>query len=221
MPPAAILNATRSATRAATQPPASPEGAQTPQTGVEGPSGAGSQQNTSVMPSAAATPSQPQSPAINGLAPTPFNTQPSTQNTNTALPENLAQWLDPLSGQIFHPWPLEEKLRAGSLASNQRLVEKGIDPRGYDPVEEEERERREAEERKETEEKQRIEQEELEKRQREAMEQQRRQRERLQQEQWKANPMSGASPDRPTASGGEKKQFQFASLDDDLDDDDD
>jgi hypothetical protein len=220
MPPAAILNATRSATRAATQPPASPEGVQTPQTGVEGPSAAGSQQNTSVMPSAAATPSQPLSPAVNGLIPAHFNTQPPSQNANTALPENLAQWLDPLSGQIFHPWPLEEKLRAGSLASNQRLVEKGIDPRGYDPVEEEERERREAEERKEMEEKQRLELEELEKRQREAMEQQRRQREKLQQEQWKSN-ASSASPDRPTASGGEKKQFQFASLDDDLDDDDD
>lgn len=214
MPDASTIRATRGAT----QSPASPDGGQTPQPAVEG--GGGSQQNTSVMPSAAATPSQPQSPAVvNGTLPTPFAIQPSTQPTITSLPEIMTQYLNPLSGQIFYPWPLDEKIRTGALASNQILTEQGIDPRGYDPAEEEERKLKEEEERKEQEEKERIEREEEEKRKRDEMERRRRERER-EQEKWRASAPSGSSPDRPVTTG-EKKQFQFTSLDDDLDDDDD
>lgn len=216
MPPASVIKATR----AATQSPASPEGAQTPQAGTDGGASAGnSQQNTGVVPSAAATPSQPLSPALNGAVATPFNIQQPSQHTITSLPEVITQYLNPLSGQTFYPWPMEEKIRSGALASNQILSEQGIDPRGYDPAEEEERKLREEQERKEKEEKERIEQEEEEKRKREEMERRRREREK-EQEKWRASAAAASSPERPVNTG-EKKQFQFTSLDDDLDDDDD
>ena len=183
-------------------------------------------------PSVAPTPSQAQSPAINGTG-TPLATQQTavltTQqgavtNTNTTLPEVVSQYLNPLSGQLFFPWPLEDKIRGGALASNQILEEKGINPKGYDPAEEEERLRKEEEERKEKEEQEKREVEERERRLREERERQRQERER-QQEEWRKASVSGPSPDRGPGQSNtgapEKKQFQFSSLDDDLDDDDD
>ncbi|KAL6862922.1 hypothetical protein ACO1O0_003165 [Amphichorda felina] len=183
-------------------------------------------------PSVAPTPSQPQSPAVNGTG-TPLTTQQTgiltTQqsvvtNTNITLPDVVSQYLNPLSGQLFFPWPLEDKIRGGALASNQILSEKGIDPRGYDPAEEEERLRKEEEARKEKEEQEKREVEERERRVREERERQRQERER-QQEEWRKASVSGPSPDRgpgrSNTGGPEKKQFQFSSLDDDLDDDDD
>lgn len=215
MPPASVIKATR----AATQSPASPDGGQTPQTGIDGGASApGSQQNTGVPPSAAATPSQPQSPALNGAVTTPFNIPQASQQTITSLPEVITQYLNPLSGQIFYPWPMEEKIRSGALASNQILSEQGIDPRGYDPAEEEARKLREEEERKEKEERERIAQEEEEKRKREEMERRRREREK-EQERLRANAPPATSPQ--PVENRQKKQFQFTSLDDDLDDDDD
>ncbi|KFH41840.1 Mediator of RNA polymerase II transcription subunit-like protein [Hapsidospora chrysogenum ATCC 11550] len=178
--------------------------------------------------SAAPTPSQPLSPAVNGAStPLPTQqavvgaTQQSAVTTNTSLPDVVSQYLNPLSGQLFFPWPLEDKIRNGALASNQILAEKGIDPRGYDPAEEEERQRKAEEEQKEREEQEKRELEERERRLREERERQRRERER-QQEEWRKASMSGPSPERaPSRSNtGEKKQFQFRSLDDDLDEDD-
>lgn len=217
MPPASIIKDTR----AGTQSPASPDGGQTPQPGGwDGiASAGGSQQNTGVVPSAAATPSQPQSPALNGLVTTPFSFLQQSQNTITTLPEVITQYLNPLSGQVFYPWPMEEKIRSGALASNQILSEQGIDPRGYDPAEEEERKLREEEERKEGEERERLAQEEEERRRREEAERRRRERE-LEQEKWRASTAAASSPTQPTNSG-ERSQFRFASMDDDLDDDDD
>jgi len=178
--------------------------------------------------SAAPTPSQPLSPAVNGTG-TPLptqqtavgTTQQSAVTTNTSLPDVVSQYLNPLSGQLFFPWPLEDKIRNGALASNQILAEKGIDPRGYDPAEEEERQRKAEEEQKEREEQEKRELEERERRLREERERQRRERER-QQEEWRKASVSGPSPERaPSRSNtGEKKQFQFRSLDDDLDEDD-
>ncbi|KAF4126914.1 Vitamin-D-receptor interacting Mediator subunit 4 [Geosmithia morbida] len=203
--------------------------------------------------SAAPTPSQPQSPSVtNGPAagatatatatagagswpsstPAPATAQP--QNANITLPDVVSQYLNPLSGQLFFPWPPEEKIRGGALASNQILEDKGIDPRGYDPAEEEERLRREDEARKEKEERDRLEVEERERRAREERERMRQERER-QQEEWRKASISDASPGTAGAGAApadaaaaapapaapaEKKQFQFTSLDD-LDDDDD
>ena len=153
-------------------------------------------------------------------------TQQSTMSGNTVLPEHVHQYINPLSGQLFFPWPLEDNIRAGALASNQILAEQGIDPKGYDPAEEEERTRREEEERKQKEEEERIEQEEREKKLREERERVRRERElqrQKEQEEWRRASLVGGPQRENKAPAGppqQKAQFQFTSLDD-LDDDDD
>ncbi|KAH7150426.1 vitamin-D-receptor interacting mediator subunit 4-domain-containing protein [Dactylonectria estremocensis] len=190
-------------------------------------------QAPSVMTPSAPPSSQVQSPAVMNGTPQPqLTSEPPTQQTsmsaNTILPEVMSQYLNPLSGQLFFPWPLEDKIRAGSLASNQMLAEQGIDPKGYDPVEEEERKRREEEERKEKEEKERLELEERDRKMREERERLRQERERQRekdQESWRrASIVGGASAqpsaNRPPAGPATTKQFQFTNLDD-LDDDDD
>lgn len=206
MPPAATINAS-----IPTQPPSV---VQTPMPDSQ----AG-------MTPAAITPSQTQSPAgMNGLV-----TEPATQQTgNTSLPEGMAQYLNPLSGQLFVPWPLEDKIRSGSLAANQLLMEQGIDPKGYDPALEEERKQKEEAERKEREEREQREREEKERQLLEEREKARQERERQrekEQEEWRRASAAGVGAEapgsaRPGAAGGEKKQFQFTNLDD-LDDDDD
>ncbi|KAL7803505.1 hypothetical protein V8C44DRAFT_343958 [Trichoderma aethiopicum] len=199
MPPAAILNAMSAAN----------------QTTVP---------DSQAMTPSAQTPSRMQSPApTNGVAERQQQTQ-TQASAHTSLPDNMNQFLNPLSGQLFFPWPLEDKIRSGALASNQILLEQGINPRGYDPVAEEERKRKEEEERKEREEKEKQERAE---REREA-ERQRQERQRAiekQQAEWRrASTAAGASGDAgvggPPSAKAEKKQFQFTNLDD-LDDDDD
>ncbi|QPH17895.1 hypothetical protein C2857_002811 [Epichloe festucae Fl1] len=188
-----------------------------------------SQQQSAPTPSAP-TPSQPQSPAVNGT-PAVTSEQPTQQTTtsmNTSLPEGMHQYLNPLSGQLFFPWPLEDKIRSGALASYQMLLEQGIDPKGYDPATEEERKRKEEEERKAKEEREQEEREARERQLREERERARIERERQrekEQEAWRRASLAGGQPEgtappRPSAGAGEKKQFQFTNLDD-LDDDDD
>lgn len=213
-----------------------------PASGVQTPAPE-SQPQLALTPSAP-TPSQTQSPAgVNGVtASQPGSVQPlpaqqpgGGTSANTTLPEIINQYLNPLSGQIFFPWPTEDKIRSGALASNQLLLEQGIDPRGYDPAKEEERKLREEEERKAGEEREKAERREREKKIREDQEKLRREREREQEEFRRASVAAGgAGPATAAAApaGGppglarsgtnasEKKQFQFASLDD-LDDDDD
>ncbi|CAM1511740.1 Fc.00g092530.m01.CDS01 [Cosmosporella sp. VM-42] len=211
MPPAGTINAFAASTEAQTPMPDS--------------------QSQAVTPSAPAS-SQVQSPAVMNGTPG-VNSEPSTQQTttsaNTTLPEIITQYLNPLSGQPFFPWPLEDKIRSGALASNQILAEQGIDPKGYDPVAEEERKRKEEEERKEREEQERLEQEEKERKLREERERVRVEREKArekQQEEWRRASIAGGvapGPPGPARAGPvvtEKKQFQFTNLDD-LDDDDD
>jgi len=96
----------------------------------------------------------------------------------------------------------------GNLANNQILAEEGIDIKGYDPAKEEERKKLEEEERKAVEEGEKRKREERERKVNEMMEKSRREREQT---------MRRESTTRPT---GEKKQFQFTSIDD-MDDDDD
>ncbi|KAG6006980.1 hypothetical protein E4U21_006500 [Claviceps maximensis] len=188
-----------------------------------------SQAQSALTPSAL-TPSQPQSPVMNGT-PTVTPDQPTQQTStsaNTSLPEGMSQYLNPLSGQLFFPWPLENGIRSGSLASYQMLLEQGIDPTGYDPATEEERKRKEEEERKAKEEQEQAEREAREKQLREERERARVERERQrekEQEAWRRASLiggqgDGPAPPRPLAGAGDKKQFQFTNLDD-LDDDDD
>ncbi|KAG5983123.1 hypothetical protein E4U55_000767 [Claviceps digitariae] len=187
-------------------------------------------QSQPALTSSAPTPSQPQSPAINGTpSVTPDQaTQQTTISTNTSLPEGMSQYLNPLSGQLFFPWPLENSIRSGALASYQMLLEQGVDPTGYDPATEEERKRKEEEERKAKEEQEQAEREAREKQLREERERARVERERQrekEQEAWRRASLiggqaDGPAPPRPHAGAGDKKQFQFTNLDD-LDDDDD
>ncbi|KAF4974518.1 hypothetical protein FZEAL_8586 [Fusarium zealandicum] len=186
-------------------------------------------QAASVMTPSAPPSSQVQSPAVMNGTPQ-VSQEPATQqtatSTNTNLPEGWSQYLNPLSGQLFFPWPQEDKIRAGSLASNQVLMEQGIDPKGYDPAEEEERKRLEEEERKQKEEEERLAQEERDRKMREERERIRVERERQrekEQEAWRrASLVGGSSGESKPAAGPpqQKAQFQFTDLDD-LDDDDD
>ncbi|RSL68182.1 hypothetical protein CEP53_002701 [Fusarium sp. AF-6] len=219
MPPAGTINPV--------SPPPEAEG-QTPAGQTPGPDS----QNASVMTPSAPPTSQVQSPAVMNGTPQVSQepaTQQTTTSTNTNLPEGWTQFLNPLSGQLFFPWPQEDKIRAGSLASNQVLMEQGIEPKGYDPVEEEARKQREEEERKQKEEEARLAQEERERKIREDRERQRIERERQrekEQEAWRRASLvggpSGAPGENKPAAGPpqQKAQFQFTNLDD-LDDDDD
>lgn len=209
MPPSAILNALASTTQES----------QTPLPD--------SQTQAGMTPSAQ-TPNPTQSPApINGALPDQSTQQTQTSQL-TSLPENMSQFLNPLSGQLFFPWPLEDKIRSGALASNQILLEQGIDPKGYDPVAEEELKRKEEEERKEKEEKEKQERAERERQRREELERLRKEdllrREKEQAAFRRASTAAGISGDAavsaPPSARPEKKQFQFTNLDD-LDDDDD
>lgn len=176
-------------------------------------------------PSAAPTPSQPQSPAINGIGTatgTPAGTQGQTvtqqPNPNTALPADVDRFINPQTGQYFYPFPLENTIRAGGLAANQALINRGIDPKGYDPAEEEERKRKDEEAKKAKEEQIQREVEERDRRFREERERRIKEDRERQQESWRQGSMSGASPTEGPKPG-ERKQFQFQNLDD-LDDDD-
>ncbi|KAH6608434.1 mediator of rna polymerase ii transcription subunit 4 [Trichoderma cornu-damae] len=212
MPPAAVLNAL-----------ASSQESQTPLPDPQAQAG---------MTPSAPTPNPMQSPApANGALPSSFTDQsiPQTQaSLNTSLPESMSHYLNPLSGQLFFPWPTEDKIRSGALASNQILLEQGIDPRGYDPVAEEDRKRREEEERREKEEQEKQERAQREKKARDEMERIRQERERQrekEQAEWRrASTAAGASGvaaiSAPPSAKAERKQFQFTNLDD-LDDDDD
>jgi hypothetical protein len=162
--------------------------------------------------------SQMHSPAATGAAgaslvtsQTPSEILPPTQqtiaSTNTSLPEGLSQHLNPLAGAVFHPWPIEDRIRGGSLAALQQLQDRGIDPRGYDPDEEERRRIKAEEERREREERERIQREEEERRMREERDRRRqeieRQREREQLEAFRrASVVAGGIGGAATGAAG-------------------
>ncbi|KAK0391411.1 hypothetical protein NLU13_0911 [Sarocladium strictum] len=201
LPPSSTINSL---------PPQPASGEQTPATD--------SQPQSALTPNAP-TPSQTQSPAVVNGASQASSAQPTQQTTTlTTLPEHFNQFLNPLSGQVFFPWPTEDKIRGGALASNQMLLEQGIDPKGYDPAAEEQRKMKEEEERKEREEREKKEREEAERRRNEERERLRKEREAQrakEQEEWQRGSVAGPpSAISPTTSGG---QFQFASMDDDDD----
>ncbi|KAI1815847.1 vitamin-D-receptor interacting mediator subunit 4-domain-containing protein [Poronia punctata] len=155
----------------------------------------------------------------------------SQQTTHTELPEPLATFLNPHSAYTFVPWPNEEQVRGGAIASLAYLSEQGIEAEGYDPEEERARREREEEERKQAEERERAEREERERRLREEQANARAELERTRQkedaESWRR---ASVSVGGPTGAGGSgtaapptpaqpKAQFQFMGDDDDDDDD--
>ena len=193
--------------------------------GVTSPA-AGDGAETAAPTPAASTPAMngAQTPGAMGGEPTSEIPSQMTVTTQaTSLPEHLAGWLNPLTGTMFIPWPAEDKIRAGSLASNQLLMEQGLDIRNYDPAEEQARRQREEEERKAHEEREIREREESLRKMREEQEQLRREREqaraREQQEDLRRGSIAGVGPQAGGAPRPpqEKKQFQFMG---DLDDDD-
>ena len=55
------------------------------------------------------------------------------QTSQTSLPNDITQWLNPLADLPFQPWPSEESIRKGALASIQVLLDQGVDPATFDP----------------------------------------------------------------------------------------
>ncbi|PHH78630.1 hypothetical protein CDD82_2933 [Ophiocordyceps australis] len=228
MPPAATLATPVGAPNAAT--PSS-----TPDTHTPGPAASDALPHSATTPTAP-TPSGTQSPIANG-APTQLpaadqqsqailhhSQQTGSSSQNTSLPQVMSQYMNPLSGQLFFPWPSEDKIRCGALAAIQRLVDQGIDPKGYDPATEEERKRQEEQGRKAKEDREKAEREHQLREERERLRIERERQRELEQESWRrASLVSGHSDALPaqksaSPSAGEKKQFQFANFD--LEDDD-
>jgi len=66
---------------------------------------------------------------------TPAATQ-TQMSQNTTVTTNTAMWasyLNPPADAPFIPWPTEETIRRGALASIQILVDQGVDPATFDP----------------------------------------------------------------------------------------
>lgn len=174
----------------------------------------------------AATPGPPANASQQSLEQTAA--QLSAESAERHLPGHIVEHIKSTIQTQFVPWPNEDNVRHGSLASMAILMEKGIDPEDYDPEEEKLRKEREEQERREQEERERTEREERERRLREEQARQRaelaRRREKEAAEGWRRQSVSagGAGSSNPPASSpvGEKKQFMFTSLDDDDDDDD-
>jgi hypothetical protein len=70
-------------------------------------------------------------PAAAGAA---TQSQNTVTTTSTSLPEGFAQFLNPLADSPFIPWPTEETIRRGALASIQVLLDQNIDPATFDPA---------------------------------------------------------------------------------------
>lgn len=155
----------------------------------------------------------------------PISQQTVTSVTTTSLPEQLSTHLNPLANADFIPWPTEENIRQGALATLAYLADKGISAEGYDPAEEEARRRAEEDEARAREERDRLEQEEGERRAREQRERARLEREKNREkddaEAWRRASVSGAPAPGPSASSpAVKAQFQFMGGDDDDDESD-
>jgi hypothetical protein len=128
--------------------------------------------------------------------------------TLTALPEGYSLWLNPLNdGLPFVPWPAEETIRRGALASIQILLDQGTDPATFDPEKSAELEA----------ERQKLEEEaEIKKAQEEQAKRERdqRAREEMQRRQSVGTSLGGATRQ-------ENKPAKFQMLDLDMDEDDD
>jgi hypothetical protein len=170
------------------------------------------------------TPREPNSQAQTNGAPTPSATngmdssamdidhpstaEPSqTQTSATGVSANSTSWQQFLSqprDQVWTPWPNEEIIRRGALASIQILIDQGVDPATFDPERSAEleitrKEKMEEEDRVRELEKSRMEEE------------RRREMERR---------LSGSGAAPMVQSGEKKKAFTLETFDDDEEDDD-
>lgn len=131
------------------------------------------------------------------------NTAAATQSTEplsqTALPTEWTQYINAPGEAPFVPWPSEDIIRKGALASIEILVNKGIDPATFDPEKSAELEA----------ERQRIQAEEAEK-QREKLEREEEERRKIMERRMS----SSAGLQRPQ----EKTAFQLETFDDDDED---
>lgn len=203
--------------RATTQEMTSESQAQTPNASFNGGNtAAGTPAASAPTPSAAANGNASFGPGMS------FSDQPGAPNNNTVaaanlLPHHLKARANPLDGSFFYPWPTEDNIRASALAAYQTIVDRNMDPKGYDP---EEIERRRL-----AEEQARLEQEEAERRERIERDRARELERREEAARRAAEMAAGGGNSGAGGSGGAgaapaqpKGQFQF--LDDDDDDDD-
>ncbi|TRX88214.1 hypothetical protein FHL15_010903 [Xylaria flabelliformis] len=235
IPPVGAVNAISALTDSSQQGKGMSEAPSAPETAATTPAGG--------TPNGATPQPQPQQPTINGVD---ASSQPTTTTTTTGggggtdLPETLATFLNPHSAYTFVPWPSEEQVRHGAIASLAYMAEQGIEAEGYDPEVEKARQEREDEERKAAEDRERAEREDRERHMREEQARARAEREKIrekeQEEAWRrASVTVGASAAAGAGSGSgsgstapapavqpqtqPKAQFQFMGDDDDDDDD--
>ncbi|KAH6634667.1 vitamin-D-receptor interacting mediator subunit 4-domain-containing protein [Chaetomium sp. MPI-SDFR-AT-0129] len=186
---------------------------QTPNTSFGASFGPGITSGSTPGPVSAATPN-----TVNDTQPSTQlpPSQPTKTVTEEKLPEHIEHGINPRHGAVFYPWPTQEHIRSGALASLQRLIDAGIDPKGYDPGEVERKKQEEEQARKDAEERARQEREAAEQRMRE-------ERERMARERELARQREGGSDRRDSVAVGsaKPKQFTFLGADDDDDDDDD
>ncbi|KAI0860037.1 vitamin-D-receptor interacting mediator subunit 4-domain-containing protein [Xylaria cubensis] len=228
IPPVGAVNAISALTDSSQQGKGMSEAPSAPETAATTPAGG--------TPNGA-TP-QPQS-TVNGVDPSSQLT--TTTGGGTDLPETLATFLNPHSAYTFVPWPSEEQVRHGAIASLAYMAEQGIEAEGYDPELEKARQEREDEERKAAEDRERAEREDRERHIREEQARARAEREKIrekeQEEAWRrASVTVGATAVGAGAGSGSgagagaaapvvqpqtqpKAQFQFMGDDDDDDDD--
>lgn len=153
---------------------------------------------------------------------------PSQSQTGaTELPVHLKPAVNPLENAPFFTFPTIDRIRSGALAQYQDLINRGIDPKNYDPEEEERRIKQEEQDRKDAEERARQEREEQDRRMREERERMARERElaRQQQQQQEGGMDRRGSVLAPGQAGGQPasaapKQFTFLDEDDDDEDED-
>ncbi|KAI0197579.1 vitamin-D-receptor interacting mediator subunit 4-domain-containing protein [Astrocystis sublimbata] len=214
------------------------EAVSAPETAVTTPAG-GTPNGNGATTNGAATP-QP-----NGIADTPgaITTTTTTVVAGTGaasdLPSPLAMFLNPHSAYTFVPWPSEQQVRHGAIASLAYMAEQGIEAEGYDPEVEKARKEAEEEERKGQEEKERLEREERDRRIREdqarARAEREKAREKEQAEAWRRTSVSagaagvggagvgagaGAGAGAPPVASPVQQKAQFQFMEDDDDDDD-
>lgn len=60
-------------------------------------------------------------------------TSQETNTSGTSLPQNMTEYLNSSAEIPFIPWPTQEAIRKGALASIQVLLDQGIDPATFDP----------------------------------------------------------------------------------------
>ncbi|KAI0161899.1 hypothetical protein GGR52DRAFT_144293 [Hypoxylon sp. FL1284] len=176
---------------------------------------------------------QPQANSTNGVQPQNSSSQPQLQQgtdgawattttassttTKTQLPEDLQLQLNPYAGFSFAPWPNEEQVRKGALASLAFLADQGIDAENYDP--EAERQRREREREEAEEEERRRAAEDREKRRLREEQLRRAEQDRAERERERAAAAAAAGNAPNLMSPTVEKQGQFKFMDDDDDSD--